>query len=596
MKISFSFKNILEIIARFPLASIACVIAFSMAMIEIHDSLPRLFNDLWISSIQLCFLAIAGKLFCEAQDKPPLYGIFFSLAIFLPTFLFLESYSQSLVILASFLAMGLAPYLSKDITYKQTWTFNHRLWLQVIFAIVASTLLFSGLASIYWTITILFKISFDPYLSTAAFITFIFGPFLAMSGIPKHFKDEALDEAKFVNQSRFLFQWIIIPLLYAYAAIIYAYALFMLINWQLPQGTIVKSVLGFGIVGITTYLAIYPFDKSSKLIELFKAHFAKVSILPLVLLTMAIWIRVEEYGLTENRYLVIAGIVWGASAIYFMFKGTEHVIRNIIASLVVILFLITLTPLNGGYLSSLSQNARLAHVLEENGILVDDKIIPTEKELSVDDRIKITKITQYLVRKSYINDLKHWFRDMPDAAVNQWDKKNSPTYNSHLGVMKDMGVKHASLSHSYYKNRSKNADTKKHFEYRSISANSNLVNTQGYDFYLKRDFYGTDIEYKFNIKAKDDFIIRFVKLEQRLEITLNETDETHVIPFKNILSGLDKEKARINESDDIDLSFVSKYPKSKIKLIVNAANGYFNDDNDDINFTKLTLDILIDFE
>ena len=69
-----------------------------------------------------------------------------------------------------------------------------------------------------------------------------------------------------------------------------------------------------------------------------------------------------------------------------------------------------------------------------------------------------------------------------------------------------------------------------------------------------------------------------------------------MIPFKNILSGLDKEKARINESNDIDLIVVSKYPKSKIKLIVNAANGYFNDDNDDINFTKLTLDILIDFE
>lgn len=597
--LSFLKETIKTLIKRFPVAMLACVLIFAISFLEINTrasdpllkSLSLNFNYLFDTTIlpliMLVFLSISAQLLCDTKKLPSSYGALFCFVIFILSTVLLNQISQVLLISAAFLSIGLAPYLSKDITFKQIWTFNHRFWTHITFSLVASIILYLGLAAIIATLNILFKFPYTPYATTWVIVGALFGPFLAMSGIPQNVRDEAIDEAKFVTQSRFLFQWVILPLLYAYAAIIYAYALFILINTELPNGTIVKSVTGFGIVGIATYLAIYPFDKSAKIITLFKKYFAPVSILPLFLLALAISIRIANYGLTEQRLIVVAGIIWGSVSVYFMVKNKDHVIRNIIASLVIILFAITLSPLNLSYLSALSQKSRLAHILEKHNILTDGVITPTNEDLSVDDRIQITNITKYLIRsekKSYIQD---WFKNMPKAEIHTRVRR----YGSHTQIVKDMGVKPANkYNHS---KRYTSSETKQTFNYNR--PNKNIVNIDGYDYSLRKYMYAKR-RYESSLFKKNDLVINHRLNDDTLQISIKHTGETYTIPHTALLHNFDFDKARINEANDTVITYRDEKDKSRIKLVVDSVSGTFDRENKDLSLTKLEITLLIDFK
>lgn len=280
--------------------------------------------------------------------------------------------------------------------------FNHKNFVEYFFKIVEamfislsfSTVLFLGLAAIYFLITKLFDISIvdKVYIITFIIIYLPFNVGIFLSYFPRNEID--FDNYKLAKPFVILVSYITVPIFIIYAFILYIYFFKILIQAELPKGVITNLVLVFALLTVIL-LFISSVIKSNKLVEKFREFFPVIMIPILVMMFYAIFIRISNYGLTENRYFVIAaGIYTLISMIYYIFYRSNSNIF-IFISLAAIIFLSTIGPVSAYNLSASSQDARLASILNANGMLESNQIKP-KKNVSLDDKIQIKEIVEYL--------------------------------------------------------------------------------------------------------------------------------------------------------------------------------------------------------
>ena len=280
--------------------------------------------------------------------------------------------------------------------------FNHKNFVEYFFKIVEamfislsfSTVLFLGLAAIYFLITKLFDISIvdKVYIITFIIIYLPFNVGIFLSYFPRNEID--FDNYKLAKPFVILVSYITVPIFIIYAFILYIYFFKILIQAELPKGVITNLVLVFALLTVIL-LFISSVIKSNKLVEKFREFFPVIMIPILVMMFYAIFIRISNYGLTENRYFVIAaGIYTLISMIYYIFYRSDSNIF-IFISLAAIIFLSTIGPVSAYNLSASSQDARLASILNANGMLESNQIKP-KKNVSLDDKIQIKEIVEYL--------------------------------------------------------------------------------------------------------------------------------------------------------------------------------------------------------
>lgn len=280
--------------------------------------------------------------------------------------------------------------------------FNHKNFVEYFFKIVEamfislsfSTVLFIGLSAIYFLITKLFDIAIvdKVYIITFIIIYLPFNIGIFLSYFPRNEID--FDNYKLAKPFVILVSYITVPIFIIYAFILYIYFFKILIQAELPKGVITNLVLVFALLTVIL-LFISSVIKSNKLVEKFREFFPVIMIPILVMMFYAIFIRISDYGLTENRYFVVAaGIYTLISMIYYIFyRSNSNIV--IFISLAAIIFLSTIGPVSAYNLSASSQDARLASILNANGMLESNQIKP-KKNVSLDDKIQIKEIVEYL--------------------------------------------------------------------------------------------------------------------------------------------------------------------------------------------------------
>src|SRR5690606_31332160 len=111
----------------------------------------------------------------------------------------------------------------------------------------------------------------------------------------------------------FAAQFIAAPLLLIYATILHAYAVQIAATQSLPQGLLGWMVLGFVVAGAAAWLVLHPpFLRERPVPRLFRRFWFWLTLIPLVLLAVAIFVRLDAYGLTMERVLVALGGLWAA--------------------------------------------------------------------------------------------------------------------------------------------------------------------------------------------------------------------------------------------------------------------------------------------
>jgi hypothetical protein len=343
------------------------------------------------------------------------------------------------------------------------WNYNKVLFLRLVLGALYSAVIFLGILLALLAIMALFDADIDPktFAQLFFFTVGVFNTWFFLAGVPLEFKQESSED--YPRGIRVFTQFVLIPLLLCYLLILYVYGGKIILTWDWPQGIVSYMIIAISVLGIFTNLLLFPYQefKESGWIKLFYKAFYILLFPLIILLFLAIGIRIEDYGLTVNRYIIaLLGIWLCFIAIYFTFGKKD--IKVIPISLAMFMIFSSFGPWGMFSLSKLIQVNRLIVVLEENGLLVDGKILletqweVTEKgaikaekevpEINLDNNSlkEVNSIIQYLSDYHGLQDLEPWFdQDLKSVIETSLinSKSNIPSMDWDELLIETMGLK-----------------------------------------------------------------------------------------------------------------------------------------------------------
>lgn len=271
-------------------------------------------------------------------------------------------------------------------------------------------------------------ISYDIYQDWAILSLSFITPLFALTRIPekKSFKENHFNENAFFS---FLIKYIAIPFIYIYFIILYAYTIKVLSNFgDWPKGEVSWMVIGFSIFGYITYIFSYIFEEKNKFIKTFRKFFPFAVIPQIFMLFYAIYLRIAQYDITINRYLVVVFGIWLLSiSLYYIFSKKKYlaIIPFLLTAFTII---ISIWPWSVHQLPESRQLDRLENNLIEANILKDWKIIPLKNVESINKELSknIYSGIEYLCDFDNCNYIKNLFpviyKDIEEKDKKQWIK------------------------------------------------------------------------------------------------------------------------------------------------------------------------------
>ncbi len=468
------FSNMKETISRFPFP-ILCTIVFTFfCLSEINEINISIKPEPWFYMLLLCgfFSYTVLKLFAENHniDRKKYVYLTLGLTVFLGYFCWLPSFiGLSLLLVGILLLLLIAPYIFNDVGEHACCSFNTQLAGSIFFSALATIILCAGLSLALVSIHYLFDVKFSSelYLNIWLIGVTFFGPFHALSAVPKDFQPK---EKGYPKGIVFIFSYILAPLIIGYFGILYAYIIKILIELNLPKGNIAYMVLAFGLIGIFTHIFSYSIrDTGTKLLKIVCRYFYYALLAPIALLFVGIGVRISDYGVTEPRYLVVIFAVWFLlSSTYFIIKK-ETKFKNIILTISTMLILSSFGIWGAEHVSGISQVTRLQNLLEKNNILINGAIHKTSGQIDFEDRKNISAIVEYLSKDHKAALIKNWFANY--SYINSTTDKRLRASK----ITDDMGV--------IYLNKWQKSDTFNLSAPQVIGKNPILFNIQTFDYY-----------------------------------------------------------------------------------------------------------------
>lgn len=311
------------------------------------------------------------------------------------------------------LLLGISVPFLKDGNETAFWNFSRSAVVRVFTSGLFAIVLWGGTAIAMAALNNLFGIDFPEkrYGELWVFIVGIFSVWFFLAGIPKQMDLETSPE--YPKGLRILSQYILIPLVFTYFVILYLYIGKIMIAWSWPHGWVSRLILGFAAAGITANLLVHPIKDhpDHSWIKTSMRWFTIVIIPMAVMLTLAVWQRVSEYGITEGRYLGFAAAAWMVLfAVYSFLRKGRHLLF-IPFSLGVAVWLVGIGPWGMSAVSEMSQVNRLKKVLTEQRLLTDGTIRRGTGTLPSEAAREINALIDYLSELHGFRTIQPWFTE-----------------------------------------------------------------------------------------------------------------------------------------------------------------------------------------
>ncbi len=380
--------NAKEVIFRYPLVLLmsAIMAVVAVCLIEDADENFTLFKILIVASIGIS-LMFALKMLSQRMNKGfiiEILGIVFLIGFYfiLPNEEkdFTEMYAYLLVpvYVMSHLLVSFVAFAKRENYERHFWQYNKSLFVNFFLTIVFTGVLTGGVELAVLAVDKLFNVGFDDNLYGKIFVSLlIFGStfiFLLFNETGLDFLEK---EGNYPVVLKFFTQYVLIPLLCIYAVILYFYSAKILINWELPRGWVSYLVLAYSLIGILALLLVHPLkeDNAKSWVKMFSKVFYFTLIPLVVLLFIAIFTRVLEYGYTEPRYFVLLLAVWLSSVVlYFIFRKNPTIKFIPISLFCFGLFALIFPYFNTFSVAKRSQKNELEKILTQNNLLKNGKI------------------------------------------------------------------------------------------------------------------------------------------------------------------------------------------------------------------------------
>ena len=366
------------------------------------------------------------------------------------------------------------------------WEYNKSLFLRFLLSALYSVVLYLGLILALFAVDTLFGLDIDGkrYFQIFIFITGVFNTWFFVAGIPSRLNNDY--ELSSVKGLKTFILYVLLPLIALYFLILYSYSAKVVMLWDWPKGILTYMLIAMAVVGILTVLLSYPFASSEKNPISFLSKRYYLILLPLlIMLFLAIGIRIDEYGVTINRYITVLLAIWLLIvSVYFVLFGRN--IKFVPITLFVIILLTSFGPWGIFSVSEKSQVSRLVTILEEAD-LMDGKIKNEPKWVSSDttklllegsrqnegfltDSLhnEVKSILDYLEDYHGFTKIDHLFEQNPREIAEEHHLSEASAY------MQMMGLKY------YHIYRNNNNSTMAH--YSSTTNRSSLNKVAGYDY------------------------------------------------------------------------------------------------------------------
>ncbi len=272
-------------------------------------------------------------------------------------------------------------------------------------SLVYGVVVYIGLSAIFFTIDKLFDLEIGwKWYTYSAYITFI--PFCAGIFLADFPSTEYADLSYNMGRAfRVLLVNIVTPLLIIYTGILYVYCAKVLILREWPQGIVGNLTLWYGIISVAILFLLSAVQKENEFARKIKTYFP-IFILPmLIIMFVAMFMRINQYGLTANRYYVLLAGIWVLLSMLYYQKFPEEENFWIPVILSVVVFMGSVGPLSGYHIEAMSQNRRLEKMLIDNNMLQDGKIIPNEN-ISEEDKLQISEIIRFMENNHKTKEIK----------------------------------------------------------------------------------------------------------------------------------------------------------------------------------------------
>ncbi len=540
--------NLLQTIKRFPLACL-CLLTLALLFIsEIHnfnilDNKQTAKATLFLLGGAFWFVAIA--LFSESKQWPAFKHYLIAIAALAFYAWQIFSHENITIIgiglaIAAALSMTFSPWLSRKQDNDSFWYFNFQLVSNAFFTGLSALLLSGGLILILMSIGYLFDVDIDNDLYADIWVIgwVLFGGLYFLANIPNQFDYDKADCSQFPQGIQFIQTYVLVPLSLIYMAILYAYFIKILFQWELPQGHLGIMVSTFGLIGIITHLTIYPVHERTNALRWFYRNFYLAMILPLGLFVLAITARINQYGLTEKRYILVLAAIWFAILIITRLIRRKHFsLSTVTLSLATLCLIGTIGPWSITTLPLNSQFSRLETLLIEQKMLVDGNYITPTQQPNFETNKSISSMVDYIIsRDNGLDKLRPWFTDQSalDKALdcNDDDMHCSRHYNG------NKLVSHMGIDYINRWQQENNIHTNIRLDY---DLHPVTLSLDGFDYFIPIAFYQFDQDKTItshHFDTSPDNITLFFDDADRLQVTLND-QQTLTLDLNNFTDKFD---------------------------------------------------------
>ena len=309
------------------------------------------------------------------------------------------------------------------------WQFNKTLFLRFLSGALYSAVLFLGLAAAIGSMNLLFNFGFewDTFAILWLWIAGLFQTVFFLSGVPENLNSLEEDQSYPAGLKIFT-QYVLIPLASVYVAILLAYEIKILIEWDLPKGLVSNLILGYAVFGILSLLLIYPIRnfEENKWIKTYSKSFYFLLIPLLFLLIWAVAARVNDYGITEQRYFLIVLALWlGFITAYFLLSKRQD-IRIIHISLCLVTLFTVYGPQGAFSVSKVSQLNQLKTLFAKYGSFRDSDLQPLTKPIDSVDRDRMVNVLTYLINRHGSNSIQKLIPAKLDNIKKHYSSKYRP--------------------------------------------------------------------------------------------------------------------------------------------------------------------------
>lgn len=583
MKLKEKFKNLFpdmkKGIERFPVTVIFGLILFIVTIFSIEDSYYEL---AWIEYLIIAIpfsatVELIREKYFENKNRKFFRAInFFGtiLFIFVSKMFFKNYFAGEIINITATILIFYVLFYLIPIVYRNE---NREKYLQSvvgnqIITIGFALVLFLGFSAIIGTVDVLLvNLSHTLYIHAFVFSSAVFGVIFFVSRLKE--KDESLENYVLPKIVEILICYILIPLILIYTTILYLYFAKIIFTLKMPKGVVSHLVLWYTAFSLFIIIMVTPITFKNKFAKFYKKFFPMISV-PLILLALfSINERIFQYGITENRYLVVILVIW------LLFNMILYIVKNdvkwVLISYIFAILIAVFSPFNLVTVSINSQNKRLERLLIKNGIIQNGKITNKNDKVSIKSKNEIMSVIDYFYNNT--SELK-------------WKKIKilGKTYEKPEDFMKVIGANDFWRSYESIDNQEKGVISEI-----SLKMNDDIKMTEakGYD-YLIYDFsvsYLLDANetkefdnenYKVVLKNKNLMIKNIQKNIEVLNIDLNKI-ATEV--YLKIKEKAKKQNQSYVELPENDLTYLSETKNSKYKIVFSDIHFSEEDKIDGLN-------------